>query len=84
MHECKVVVKSYEKALHEVDVFCRYNDAERVGTENKDQHCYECTDEHGLGIVARRIFDFTDMNARHFHSGIEEKYGACEDDVVEI
>ena len=64
MEISEIIVKTYQKALHKVNIFCRDNKPKRIRAEYKDCDRYQRAQEHGLWIIHRRIPYLTHMYTR--------------------
>ncbi len=84
MEGAHIVVEPYQQALNKVNVFCRYDYPECIGAEYENQHCDQCSTEHGFRIIDRRVLYVAHMYARHLHACIEEEYRCRQHNIVEV
>ena len=84
MKHAEIIVEAHEQTLHEVDILGGNDHAQSISAQNKDGHCSQGSDDHGLRIVDRRILDLPHVDARHLHTCIEKEYGDSKHYVVEL
>ena len=80
----EVAVESDEQRLGEVDFVGRNNEAQREGPQHENRDGHQGSDDDGLGVVARGVFDLHDVDTHHLHTGIEEEDAAGQHQVVEV
>ena len=84
MDKFKIVVKTNQQTLRQINIFLRDNDTQCECSQHEDQHGNQRTDKHSLRIIDGRIFDIFHMDTPHFHTSIKKEYTGRKYQIIEL